>query len=381
MSAQEKQSRKSKVRVAHIFLEFPVGGAEDLVRLMLRSEIQIEHRLICLKAAGAIGEELGKEGVAFDCPGWIKGKRFSLPTAFRLSKWLSKNEINIIHSHVYNAHVYAGIAAYLLGLPHVMHHHKTWSRPRLHRQIILHWLNRRAAHHITLSEQTRQDLVSRFQLKPQQVTPLSNPIDCADFYPSNDTQALRSQLQIPRDRFIVGNIASLRVQKNHLTLTKAIELATRKHGFKGRIYLLGEGPERPQLETFIKAHRLSNIILAGNQRPISPWLRALDLMVLPSTWEGQPMVLLQALQCKVPILASRIEAHIDLLGHDHPGLFDALSSDNLAQLLARAENDPQWCQLILTYQDRLAQRLTTIEEYGTELASLYRQVLSEPSPR
>lgn len=68
------------------------------------------------------------------------------------------------------------------------------------------------------------------------------------------------------------------------------------------------------------------------------------LLVLTSRMEGGANVISEACVAGVPILASRIEGTVGLLGDDHPGMFELGSTDELKSLLLRAENDRQFYQ-------------------------------------
>lgn len=66
------------------------------------------------------------------------------------------------------------------------------------------------------------------------------------------------------------------------------------------------------------------------------------LLVLPSRSEGGPGVLAEALMASTPILATRTDGALGMLGADHPGLFDPGDATGLARLLERAEFDPRF---------------------------------------
>jgi glycosyltransferase involved in cell wall biosynthesis len=68
-------------------------------------------------------------------------------------------------------------------------------------------------------------------------------------------------------------------------------------------------------------------------------LASAELLVLPSLQEGGANAIGEAARLGVPILASRIEGTLGLLGPDHPGYFEARDTAALRSLLLRAEND------------------------------------------
>jgi len=77
------------------------------------------------------------------------------------------------------------------------------------------------------------------------------------------------------------------------------------------------------------------------------------VMVLSSRSEGGANVISEAIAAKVPILASRIDGSVGLLGRDYPGYFPAGDTAALARLLHRAETDPRYLSRL---QRAMAQR-------------------------
>jgi glycosyltransferase involved in cell wall biosynthesis len=150
---------------------------------------------------------------------------------------------------------------------------------------------------------------------------------------------MRRTIGLPADGFLFGTVASLHEVKNHRAILEAM---ARVDG--ARAVFVGDGVERANLEKLAKERGIANrVIFAGRQRPAAPWFQALDAFILPSVWEGQPLALLQAVSCSLPILASRIEGNTAVLGERHPGLFDPADPAGLAALMkAVMENAPQF---------------------------------------
>jgi putative glycosyltransferase (TIGR04348 family) len=86
------------------------------------------------------------------------------------------------------------------------------------------------------------------------------------------------------------------------------------------------------------------------------------LVVLSSRMEGGANVLSEAIVASVPILASRIDGNIGILGEDFPGYFDVGDTKQLAQLLTRAETCPQYLAELRVRSKNLAYLFTPIRE-------------------
>ena len=85
------------------------------------------------------------------------------------------------------------------------------------------------------------------------------------------------------------------------------------------------------------------------------------------------MAILQALECGIPILASRIEGNTALLGDDHPGLFDPVDIAGYSALLADAIRDAGFRGRILAHQRGVAR--PSLPGLASDLASLYRRLI------
>lgn len=103
------------------------------------------------------------------------------------------------------------------------------------------------------------------------------------------------------DEFVALWPARFSTQKGHAAL---LEFAESLRETSVRIICCGDGPLRNQLQAGIKARSLSDIVSLRDFEPnASAWLAATDFFVLPSLWEGQPLVMLEAMRAGVPILS------------------------------------------------------------------------------
>lgn len=144
----------------------------------------------------------------------------------------------------------------------------------------------------------------------------------------------REQLGVPQDQFVFGTIANFFPAKNlpHY-LRKATPIL--KTFSSACIVLIGDGAERAQVEQVIRAADLSSqIILAGSRDNAHRFLSAFDVFVLPSTKEGMPFSLLEAMAARLPCIVTDVGAHTWMLAgtgswvippNDQPALHHALT--------------------------------------------------------
>jgi len=124
-----------------------------------------------------------------------------------------------------------------------------------------------------------------------------------------DRTALISSWGIRKDRPMVVSVGRLEAQKNHRL---AIEAMVHVPGVS--LVILGEGRLRDQLETLVTRLGLGDRVLLPGARPDArAVMAAADAVVLPSVWEGLPLVALEALSAGTPLIATAVRGVRELL--------------------------------------------------------------------
>lgn len=325
------------LKVVFLFVGMPVGGAEDFalgVYPYLAPEVNA--RFVCLRSLDVLGEEALAKGMPVELLPLYTGKRINPISVWKFSRWLRREGIGVLHTQTYHAHVFGVAAARWAGIPVVVHQQKTLGPLSWRKEFLFGRCLRRSRKILTLSERTRCEIVQRFSIDAARIAVVPNAINEREFQPVADKQQARQELGLGEYGFLFGTVASLHEVKNHRVILEALPSVD-----GARAVFVGDGVERANLERLAKERGLENrVIFAGHQRPAAPWFQALDAFILPSVWEGQPLALLQAVSCGLPILASRIEGNTAVVGELHPGLFDPADSAALAASMKSAMIDP-----------------------------------------
>lgn len=361
-------------KVAFVFTSMPVGGAEDFA-LGVGPHLGpgYEAQYVCLRELGRLGEEAKAAGRNVHCFPVFSSRWITPWAVHKFALWLREQNISLVHSQTHHAHVFATKAAGHAGIPSVVHQQKTLEKLPLRRSAILGACLRRSSRVVALSQRTAGDLCRTYSLPPDRVCVVPNGIEKSIFQRCDEKRVLRRNLELPAEGLLLGMVGRLHEEKNHAAMIRAVA-ESRRQGASVKAVLVGEGKLRDQLEHQARESGVSDaIIFAGAQRPVAPWLQALDVFVLPSVWEGQPLALLQAIACGIPVLASNIEGNTAILGHDHPGLFSPGDHARLAQLLETASRDPAFLQRLQNFQIKV--EVPWAEESARKLAALYRSLL------
>ncbi len=140
---------------------------------------------------------------------------------------------------------------------------------------------------------------------------------------------------ISSDSINLVNMGRLSPEKNQINLIKAIKQII-KDQKNVRLYILGEGPLKLEMKQLIKKLELEeHVFLLGHQEDPFSIMKQCDLFVFPSIYEGQPMVLLEALTLKLPVLATNIPANVSVLGEYSTTYIEGFSAEDIAQAIQR----------------------------------------------
>jgi glycosyltransferase involved in cell wall biosynthesis len=163
-----------------------------------------------------------------------------------------------------------------------------------------------------------------------------NGINVQRFRPLEKLMA-RQRTGLPRDRKIVVYVGNLKVSKGAADLVEAARCMTGAGGGAPLVALVGEGSARERLEKAIAQHSLEDDVRLVGARPhdeIPEWIAAADALCLPSHQEGCPNVVLEALACGRPVVASRVGAVPEFVDDGCGAVVSPREPDQLAAALA-----------------------------------------------
>lgn len=223
-----------------------------------------------------------------------KGIRPSL--ILKLSRLFKALDVDVVHTHHIGPLLYAGIAARLARIKHLVHtEHDAWhlanfKRRKLQRQII------KLTHPLLVADaNTVADNMKKF-LKLKHVYVVKNGIDTKRFKPGDKVLA-REQLGLPQNVPLIGCSGRLEVVKGHSSIISALaQLPENVH-----LTLAGTGSEETNLRCLVDALSLkSRVHFLGRVDEMPVFYQSLDVFCLPSLNEGLPLSPLEAQACDIP---------------------------------------------------------------------------------
>jgi glycosyltransferase involved in cell wall biosynthesis len=186
---------------------------------------------------------------------------------------------------------------------------------------------------LTVSEDMRRQTIAQFGAQPERVHTVINGINTAIFYPASQNEA-RVALNIPLDQELILYVGRLVATKGLGELVEAVKSLVPSRP-KLRLVLVGDGVMRTQLLELIAASGLTDrVILPGGLPPerVATWINASNLLTLPSWSEGYPNVVVEAVACGRPVVATDVGGTREIVNASN----GILIAPRNAQLLASA---------------------------------------------
>lgn len=314
-----------KLRVLHLITRLPVGGAERLLVDIARGldPQRFTSVACCIQERGELAGELEASGIAVHSLERMRTKRFDWRAIGDLARLMREQRIDVVHSHLYHANLYGRLAARRARVPAVATVHNTYAKRKLHRELLNRWLAHISAKVIAVSEDVRSDLMRHDGIPPQKIALIHNGIDVGRVETALTRGEARERLGVTGDAIVLGCVARLEEQKGHRFLLEALARLNEPARSSGRFraLLVGDGRLRAELE-----QRAAELGVAawtrflGTRHDVPDILKALDICVMPSLWEGLSVAMLEAMAAGLPLVISDVSGVSQVIGDNEYGI-------------------------------------------------------------
>src|SRR5262245_20575399 len=263
----------------------------------------------------------------------------------KLVRNLHRDErVDLIDAHyVYPDGYAAALLGERLGLPVVITARGTdinlFSRMPLIRPMIRKAL-KCAAGIIAVSDALKQRMIE-LGIEAEKIAVIRNGIDLDLFYPRDRSQA-REKLGLDSESRIILTVSALVPLKAIDCLIDALGMIEDP---QVKLYIIGEGPEKPRLQSKIASLSLQNRVFLPGGRPqteLPDWYSAADLFCLASHREGCPNVVIEAMACGAPVVAADAGGIRELIPDENYGcVIQSPSPEKFAAEIKKA-NERTW---------------------------------------
>ena len=262
--------------------------------------------------------------------------KYQYPMAVRrLARFLRDEQIDILHTHLF----FAGIIGVLAKRLHkrttvaVMRHHTGVVRML---GSMLHiaadkWMAEKADHVLTVSKAAKRYMIEVDKIKRDDIDVVYLGFDFDKYAPNTvQRERVRRELGLEENDFVIGYVANFAPGKGHLQLIEAFaDIAEQAPDAK--LLFAGRG-SLPEVDQAAKRANSGKIIFAGWRDDIPACLNSMDLFVQPSLSEAFSQVLIEAMACGLPVIATDVGGANEVIDNGMNGvLIDANDPDAIAR--------------------------------------------------
>jgi len=300
------------VRVVHVHRVGGIGGSERHLLTLLPALAERGIEPVFLGLDNPAGEpepfyrELGVERVRLPCP-----RDLDPGLAWRVRRELRRLRPDVVHTHLVHADVYGALAAGGVPLVSTKHNDDRFRvGPFRH---VERALARKAVRVIAITEALRRFCVDRVGLPAAKVEVVHYGLDELP-RPWGENR----EVTLPDGARVLLCVGRLAEQKGVDVAIEALR-RIREREPAAVLVVLGEGPERPRLETLAG----DGVYLPGRVGDVAAWYRRAELLVHPVRWEGFGLALLEAMLAGKPVVATRISSAPEIVADGETGLLVA----------------------------------------------------------
>ncbi len=384
----------------HVIETLGSGGAERLLHTNLTylDRVRFRSSVVTIRASGdhwrapieALGVSVETLGVRTrrDLPGAVGGLR----------KLVSRRGVALVHTHLWEANVVGRLAGRLAGVPVISSIHNpdyepaAWKAGRQGHCAKRHFFlavdrgtaRIGCARMIAVSESVRESAHAYLRFPLERIDVVENPIDLDELRrpAARDRTALLHELGLPTDALVLLNVARLSPQKG---LHHAIDALPRILEAHPRTHLLSVGAQdhREWFDTLRSrsAERgvAGHVHFLGPRRDIPDLLRACDVFVFPSLFEGLGLALIEAMAAGCVCVASAVGPVAEIVRDGVDGLLVPAGDDAaLARAVLQAIDDAPRRRLLSASAAEFAARRFDPRAAADRLEAVYERVLAEP---
>lgn len=326
-----------KIKVAHIIARMITGGADENTLFTMEGLDKNKYEVDLIT-----GEEFDENILSkvknnhFNII-QIKGLKWKLNFLYdpivllKLIKLLKSKHYDIVHTHTTKAGILGRIAAYISGVPVIVHglHGSTFEA---FDSGLLNWLlflferltGRFTDAYISVSKVLSETYIEKGIGKKDNHYTVYSGMELSKFYHARDKINYKEkyeELGINAGEFLIGNVARLETRKGHQFLLDAFKnvVEEQKDG-RVKLLIIGEGNKEEYLESHVKELNLEGkVIFTGYREDVEELMALMDIFVLTSLREGLPRVLVQAAAVGMPSVAFNVDGVPEIIKDNYNG--------------------------------------------------------------
>lgn len=385
------------MKILRILSELDFGGVEQVaLNTFPALNERVTLQVLVLNKGGKISRKLEKGGIS------IKTLHLNprIPN-FKLIKLIRKEirlfQPDVVHSQGAEANFHGILAASYEKVPKIIaeeigipNHHSLW-------KWVFRWVYAKAHGVIAISEAVKEEIVGLGEVPSGKVRVIYNPVDYERLEIGEERiEWIESKEFVQRTNLVRGKDAgedNEKADKSFVFVTTCRLVPIKNLGrlieafgglVKGnpdknlRLRIVGDGPERENLEKEIRDKGLENRVeILGFQEDIWPFLFESDIFILPSLREGSSVSLAEAMTVGLPSIVTQVGGASEILGESQSGfLIDPLDSNSIQSAMQQMLDLSQEERHAMGQRAKKESQRFSVDTYIKELMNIYHSPIS-----
>ena len=334
------------IEVIHIITTICRGGAENQLLTLAKEQVASGRKvsIIYLKGKPELLNDFTIFGIRVYS--FLANQNFLVQT-FMLNKFLRKRRL-IVHAHLPRAEL---IAALVIGSNFLVtskHNSERFfpSGPKLVSRSLARYVYKKSTECVFISNAVLKYLSN---IREAPLTRKNNVV----YYGISREDKLNNYFELKDAVINFGTVARIENQKDFPTLIKAFSTLLKSNN-DARLIIVGDGSQKNFIkEMTVKYECFDKVDWVGRVKDVSSVMKNIDVFILASKYEGFGLVLLEAMEIGIPIIAADNSSIPEVLGKSYEGLFPTGNSFALAQKMREVDSINFRRKLVDGYLDRL----------------------------
>jgi len=294
------------MRILYLINGLTVGGAE-IITIDIANEMAAKGHKVCLAHILDKNELKNRIDSSVEVISLCGVKSFFslFKATIKFGKIIKEFKPDIVHANMFHANIIARISRIFHTIPKLICSAHSNNEGGSLRMLTYRMTDFLSDINTNVSEKAIEHFVNNKWFSKKKSICVYNGINVNIFKPDENTRNLyRSKYSIKPEDFLFLYVRRLTKIKDVSTLLNAFQIvSTQKENVK--LLIVGEGEEKTNLENQSKELGIENLVtFAGKQNDTWNYYNAADCFVLTSSWEGFGIVLVEAMSCGLPVLAT-----------------------------------------------------------------------------
>jgi glycosyltransferase involved in cell wall biosynthesis len=342
------------------------GGAERQLIYMLRAlkDRGVESRILCLTRGEPLEKEIRDLGIDVTSVGASSSRCIRL---VRIIRELRRNRPDIVQSAHFYTNLYAGVAGRVLSIPSI-----GAIRCDLSSELVDNGIAGWAQLHLP-EFQIANSVAAQVRAKANGIRAhfVANAVDTTSFFSAEEPNGHE-----PLRLLFAGRLAHQKRPDRFLRTVATLARHLPRGSLKA--ILVGDGPLKAEVLRLAATHKLDRdqFELIGEMGDMRALYRSTHVLLLTSDWEGTPNVLLEAMACEVPVVATRVGGVSSIVAEDRGFVVDVDDEIGLAACVLRLFKDPGLRKTLGARGREYVTRFHSLESLQRNLMGIYEKALA-----